>query len=175
MSCVPRRNPSRGEDETPGAQILGRFLLQSRRWLRRHVKQPVQKLQMKAHSRLRRHVGQWSRNSPCMHTLCGWCDTNEVVQFIVCCATFVLSVGLFFVNAELVFLRPCLFRRLVRNFSFKLSLRRLQFEHTSSGVRVGIHMGFRGVWLSLFCSYLCASACRPALGACRPWVPVRVP
>ena len=46
------------------------------------------------------------------------CATNEVVQFFVCCATFVLSVGLLFFNAELVFLRPCLFRRLVRNFIF---------------------------------------------------------
>ena len=26
----------------------------------------------------------------------GWCATNEVVQFFVCCGTFVLSVGLFF-------------------------------------------------------------------------------
>ena len=31
-----------------------------------------------------------------MHTLCGWYATNEVVQFFVCCGTFVLSVGLFF-------------------------------------------------------------------------------
>ena len=48
----------------------------------------------------------------------GWCATNEVVQFIVCCATFVLPVGLLFLNAELVFLKPCLFQRLVRNLSF---------------------------------------------------------
>ena len=38
---------------------------------------------------------------------------------------------------------PCLFRRLVRNFSFKLLFRRSKFETTSSGVRVGIPMGFR--------------------------------
>ena len=46
------------------------------------------------------------------------CATNEVVQFFVCCGTLVLSFGLLFFNDELVFLWPCLFRRLVRNLSF---------------------------------------------------------
>ena len=35
--------------------------------------------------------------------------TNEVVQFVVSCATFFLSVGLLFFNEELVLFRPCLF------------------------------------------------------------------
>ena len=91
---------------------------QSRRWLRRHMKQSVQKFRTNARSRLRRHVGQWSRSSPCKHALrcllmasnvprmrlCSFlfvvehasynsevnaeCATNEVVQFFVCCATF---------------------------------------------------------------------------------------
>ena len=72
-----------------GAQILGWFLLQSRRWLRRYVKQSVL---TSAHFRLRRHVGRWSRSSRCMLTLwCLWClpmcqcATNEVVQFFVFC------------------------------------------------------------------------------------------
>ena len=34
--------------------------------------------------------------------------TNEVVQFFVSCATFVLSVGLLFFNEELVLFQPCL-------------------------------------------------------------------
>ena len=38
-----------------------------------------------------------------MHIFCGWCAKNEVVQFFVCCGTFVLSVSLFFFDAELVF------------------------------------------------------------------------
>ena len=51
---------------------------------------------------------------------------------------------------------------------------RLKFVPTSSGVRVGIRMGFRGSgcagvwfvddWVSFFCSYLFASASLP-------WVP----
>ena len=44
--------------------------------------------------------------------------TNEVAQFIVCCATLVRSVGLLFFNAVLDFLGPCLFQCLVRNSSF---------------------------------------------------------
>ena len=34
---------------------------------------------------------------------CLQCATNEVLQFFVCCGTFVPSVGLLFFNAELVF------------------------------------------------------------------------
>ena len=33
----------------------------------------------------------------------GWCATNEVVQFFVCCGTFDLSVGLLFFDAEFFF------------------------------------------------------------------------
>ena len=43
-------------------QILCCFLAQSRRWLRRHAKQSVQKFLTNAHFRLRRHVGRWSRS-----------------------------------------------------------------------------------------------------------------
>ena len=73
-------------------------------------------------------------------------------SFSVCRATFVLSVGLLFFNEELVFLRPCLFQHLVRNFSLQLLFRRFNFESTSSGARVGIRMGVRvsgcaGVWV----------------------------
>ena len=151
MSCVPRRNlnlrrnpaqilgsflllgvgtrscpafwnpPRRGG--TPGAQILGRFMLQSRRRLRRHVKQSVQKFLAKALSRLRCHVGQWSRSSRCMHAL--WCLllSAGVPRMRLCSSLLwnICSVGwsVFFFNVELVFLRPCLFRRfVVRNFSF---------------------------------------------------------
>ena len=71
------------------------------------------------------------------------CATNEVVQFFVCCATFVLSVGLFFFNAELFFFIPRLFQRLVRKFSLKLTLRKLRFKSTSPGARAGICMGVR--------------------------------
>ena len=106
----------------------------------------------------------------------GWCATNETVQFFVCCGTFDLSVGVFFFNVELVFLRPCLFRRLVRNFSFLLLFRRLKLEHTSPGVRVGIRMGVRvcgrmgvGVWV--FFSVLPLPTCRPRVPACPPRVP----
>ena len=68
MSCVPRRNLPKVR-RNPGARILCWFLPQSRRRLRRHVKQSVQKFLTKALSRLRRHVGQWSRSSRCMHIL----------------------------------------------------------------------------------------------------------
>ena len=92
--------------------------------------------------------------------------------------TLVLSVGLFLFIVELVFLRPCLFRRLVSNFSFSAVLpRKRKSERTSPRVRVGIRTGFRvcgrvGVLVSgfFFCSYLFASvlcACRPAFG-CLP-------
>ena len=33
----------------------------------------------------------------------GWCATNEVVQFFVCCGTFVLSVALLFLNVGVGF------------------------------------------------------------------------
>ena len=100
------------------------FLPQSRKWLRRHVKQSVQKFPMHATSlagvpRMRlcsslfvvAHSGYNSGVN-------GECATNEFVQFFVCCGTCVLSVGLLFVNAELFFLKPCLFQRLVGNYSF---------------------------------------------------------
>ena len=51
------------------------------------------------------------------------CVTSGVVRFLVCCATFALSVGLLFFNAELFFFGPCIFERLVTNFSFDWSLR----------------------------------------------------
>ena len=42
-------------------------------------------------------------HSSCNSEVNAECATNEVVQFFVCRATFVLSVGLFFFNAELFF------------------------------------------------------------------------
>ena len=109
-------------------QILRWFLQQSRRRLRRHEDRAVQKFLTKAHSRLRRHVGRWSRSSRCMRTL--WCllvsagvprmrlcSSLSVVQHLICRLVF------FFFNAELVFLRPCLLRRLVRPLYFKMILK----------------------------------------------------
>ena len=97
-SCPAFRGGTLNVRRNPGARILCWFLLQSRRWLRRHVKQWVQKFLTNARSRLRRHVGQWSRSSRCMHTL--WCllvsasvprmrlcSSLSVVAFL-CCATF---------------------------------------------------------------------------------------
>ena len=65
------------------------------------------------------------------HTTCDLevhaeCATNEVVQFFVCYGTLVLSVGLLLFDAELVFLRPCLFRRLVSNLSFELLISKVK-------------------------------------------------
>ena len=88
------------------------------------------------------------------------------LQFFVCCGTCVLSVGLFFLNAKLVFLRPCLFRRLVKNFSVLLLFRRLQFETTSSGVRVGIRMGFQVSGCAGVPAYGCVSVCFFSVGTC---------
>ena len=48
------------------------------------------------------HQATWCNGREAPDARCG---TNEVVQLIVCCATFVLSVGLLFFNAELVILR----------------------------------------------------------------------
>ena len=167
--------------------------------------QSVQKFLTNAHFLFRRHVGQRSGSSRCMHTL--WCllvsagvprmrlcssfyvvqhstcdpevnaacVTDEVVQFFVCCGTFCLSVGLLFYNMDLVFLRTCLFRRLVRNFSFEQSFRRLKFETTSfwrtcrypygfPGVRA---YGCVGVWVS-FSLFMFVCLCLPALGASLP-------
>ena len=173
---------------TPGARILCWFSLQSRRWLVRHLKQSVQKFLTNAHFLFRRHVGQRSGSSRCMHTL--WCllVSAGVPRMRLCSSFFVvqhfdLSVGLLFIDADLVFLRTCLFRRLVRNFSFELSFRRLKFETTSSAVRVGIRTGFRvcgrtGVLVS-GCLFLCscsfAYACRPWVPPCLPWVPACLP
>ena len=81
--------PSRGGG-TPGAQILCLFLLQSRRWLRRHVKRSIQKFLANAFFFF---VASWSTG---LEALDACCATDEVVQIFVCCATFVLSVGPFF-------------------------------------------------------------------------------
>ena len=101
--------------------------------------------------------------STCNATAYAECVTNGVVRFLVCCATFALSVVSFF-HAELFFFfGPCLFERLVTSFSFELSLRKFKFEstsflyfydflnpflgcfETSSGIVVGIRTG---VWVS---------------------------
>ena len=102
MSCVLRRNPKgrRNPRRTDPWKVFAAI----KKTAPCHVKQSVQKFQMHGYS--------WVSSGVCQ------CATNEVVQFIVCCATFVLPVGLLFLNAELVFLKPCLFQRLVRNWSF---------------------------------------------------------
>ena len=69
--------------------------------------------------------------STCNATVNGECVANGVVRFLVCCATFALSVGLLLFN-ESFFFGPCLFERLVTNFSFDLSLRKFRFESTTS-------------------------------------------
>ena len=77
-------------------QILRWFSLQSRKWLRRHVKRTAQKFLTKAHSRLRPHVGQ--KFPMQAHSLVspgvGCCDTNEVAQFFVCCSNILFIVDL---------------------------------------------------------------------------------
>ena len=88
MSFVSEEEPSRGGG-TPGAQILCLFLLQSRRWLRRHVKRSIQKFLANVFF----FVATWSTG---LEALDACCATDEVVQIFVCCATFVLSVGPFF-------------------------------------------------------------------------------
>ena len=55
--------------------------------------------------------------STCNATVNGECVTNGVVRFFVCCATFALSVRLFFFNAELVF-RAMSLRTLCDTFHF---------------------------------------------------------
>ena len=61
-------------------------------------------------------VATWG-NGPEAPDAC--CATNEVVRFIVCCATFVLSVGLFFFfQRGVVFSQAISLRRLVINYSF---------------------------------------------------------
>ena len=64
----------------PCVRSLVGFSLQSRRWLRRHVKQSVQKFLKNANFLLRRHVG-WSRSPRCMHTLgCLWCLQSDTTS-----------------------------------------------------------------------------------------------
>ena len=67
--------------------------------------------------------------STCNATVNAECDTNGVVRFLVCCATFALSVGLLF-ERGVFFFGPCLFERLVTSFSFDLSLRKFKFIST---------------------------------------------
>ena len=66
-----------------------------------------------------------------------------------------------FFNAELFFLGPCLFRRLVRNFSLELLLRRFKNSNTRAPVYVWVSLrvcgcpvvrayGCGGVWVSVF-------------------------
>ena len=117
------------------------------------------------------------------------CATDEVVQIFVCCVTFVLSVGLLFFNAELVFLRPCLFQRLVRKFSFQLLISKVKqlkprvlaymwvsvWVSRCAGVRVWWCLGVLFLFI-LVC--LCLPACLGrllALGACRAWVLASLP
>ena len=116
-----------------------------------------------------------------MHTL--WClpVSAAVSQMRLCSSLSVVAhmicrVVCSFSTWSCFFLKTCLFRTLVRNFSFELLFRRLKFESTISGLRVGIRLGFQvrgrmGVVVSgclFFCSDLFASACLPALGACLP-------
>ena len=71
--------------------------------------------------------------STCNATVNGECVANGVVRFLVCCATFALSVVLFFQRGVVFFFffGPCLFERLVTNFSFEPSLQKFKFESTS--------------------------------------------
>ena len=97
---------------------------------------------------------EWGCSS-CMHTL--WCCnatvnaeclTHGVVRFLVCCATFALSVGLLFFNAQLFSFGPCLFER-VTHFCFDLSLRKFQFESTSSSFSIF------GIFFQRFVTIVC--------------------
>ena len=110
-------------------------------------------------------VATWS-NGPKALNAC--CATNEVVQFFVCCGTFVASVGL---NAELVFSQAMSLSTLCAKFQLFVIIS-LEFETTSSGVRVGVSVwvsggpcvrvyGCVGDWVSFFCSFLFASTCLP--------------
>ena len=88
----------------------------------------------------------------------GLCGSLFVVRHSLCqlVSFFQFGVGFFFFG-------PCLLERLVRNFSFDLSLRKFKFESTSSGVWVS---GCAGVcWcLGVFFS---VHTCLP-LPACLP-------
>ena len=54
----------------------------------------------------------------------GFCGSLFVVRHSLC------QLVSFFFNAEFFFFGPCLFERLVTNFSFDLSLGKLKFEST---------------------------------------------
>ena len=86
----------------------------------------------------------------------GLCGSLFVVRHSLCqlVSFFQRGVGFFFGS--------CLFERLVRNFSFYLSLRKFNFESTSSGIRVGIRMGLSvsvcaGVWVCWCLARVCTS------------------
>ena len=70
---------------------------------------------------------------------------NEVVQFFVCCTTFVLSVGLLLATRSCFFFQALSLSTPCEKYEFFRSLRMFKFESTSSGVRVGIRVG---VWVS---------------------------
>ena len=87
---------------------------------------------------------EWVRCSSCMHTLwCLWCRLAmprlmpSVSRMGLCGSLFVVRHSLCqlvsFFHAELFFFfGPCLFERLVTNFSFDLPLRKFRFEFTIS-------------------------------------------
>ena len=75
------------------------------------------------------------------------CATKEVAQFIVCCATFVLSVSLLFLLRGVGFSQAMCLSSPGEKFQFLIvTLQVKNFESMSSGARVCIRMGMRRTW-----------------------------
>ena len=94
-------------------------------------------------------VAAWG-NGPEAPDAC--CATNEVTQFIVRCATFVLSVGLFFQRGD-GFSQAMSLSTPGEKFEFLIITLKVPNESTSSGARVGIRMGMRGTGCA--CVWVC--------------------
>ena len=113
-----RSCPRVSEEEPPAHRSFVCFRCESRRWLRHHVKQSVQKFLTKAHSRLFRHVGQWSRGSRCMHALgcllvsagvprMRLCSSLSVVAHLFCRLVFFFSTRSWFFLRSMSRSTPC--------------------------------------------------------------------
>ena len=73
----------------------------------------------------------------------GWCATNEVVQFIVCCATFFLPVGLLFSQRGVGFSQAMSLSTPGEKFEFLI----VTFKVKSLNPRVLAHVSV-SVWVS---------------------------
>ena len=166
-----RRNPRRSQS------LLLVLLLQSRRWLRRHVGQSVQKFLTNAFSRFRRHVQKFLMNayslvslvSICKPKVNAECATNEVVQFFVFVSFWARSSPLSKILKLTDFLKRAMVASLTFAIIFTLSWAFAKVNSLCSPNHVfpGVSArGFFGYWEVAPALFVCCK--RFSLGSCSP-------